>query len=228
MESVEPQKLLEPQRWSRQLVIADAMIAEGRTDGALDLFRRLLEESLPLSMRLDVLFGAARAFEAAGRWAQAQASYRDYLEESKDIEPDLRRIEGVAEAFATHGEAADAAQLYRRLMVLAGDVESSVRYSFKAAALLEDSGNLEQAAEEFLKIAYQYPAVPPWPARCRLRAALLYEKLERYDAAERQYRVVAEKWSGTSEGRTAAERLRALVGRRESVKEELIKPPQLF
>ncbi len=225
MMSVSVEDLTAPQRFERDLVMAESLVAEGKPDGALSLFRGLLNNPLPGSMRLDALFGAARASEAAGRWAEAQAFYNDYLEHSKADEPDLSRIERVAEAFAAHGEHAKAAQLYRRLKLLAKGTESLASYSFKAAMMLENGGSLELAVEEYLKIAYQNPDLEPWPARCRLRAAAVYERLERFDAAERQYRVVAEDYPESEEGRAAAERLRALGARREVVTEEQIKPP---
>jgi hypothetical protein len=113
-------------------------------------------------------------------------------------------------------------------MLLAEGVEDAVYYSFKAAEMLELGGgaDLEEVAEEFLKIAYQHRDFAPWPARSRLRAAAIYERLERYDAAERQYRVVAERYPDTEEGLTAAERLRVLRARQETVLEEQIITPE--
>ncbi|HUX06838.1 MAG TPA: tetratricopeptide repeat protein [Acidobacteriota bacterium] len=225
MMSLSAGDLTAPQRLERDLVTAESLVAEGKPDGALSLYRDLLNKILPGPMRLDVLYGAARASEAAGRWAEAQSFYNDYLEYSKASEPALVRIEGVAEAFAAHGEHAEAAKLYRRLKLLAKDSDSLASYSFNAALMLENGGNLESAAEEYLKIAYQNPDLELWPARCRLRAAAVYERLEHFEAAERQYRVVAERFPGSEEGRVAAERLRALGARREAVTEEQIKPP---
>ena len=226
LRTIKPEELQVPQRVQRDLIIAESLVSEGSADGALAIYRSLLERNLPSKVRLEVLFGAARASEFAGRWAEAHESYRGYLEESKSFEPNLIRIEMVAEAFAAHGEAAEAAELYRRLMVLAEDAESAVRYSFQAAVTLEESGGGDKAADEFLKIAYQYPDVVPWPARSRLRAAAIYERLGSLEAAERQYRVVAETWPETPEGRTAAERLRAISVQREALKEEQLKAPR--
>jgi tetratricopeptide (TPR) repeat protein len=227
MLSIDPELLQVPQRRERDLVIAEALVLTGKPDDALKLFRGLLAQPLPTTTRLDTLFGAAQAAEAAGRWADEKSFYSSYLEQSKDLEPDLKRIEMVAASFAAHGEFAEAANLYRRLMILAKDSTALVSYSFKAASMSEDGGELEAAAEEFLKIAYQNPDLDPWPARCRLRAAAIYERLDRPDAAERQYSVVAEKYPETEEGRTAAQRLRAITASREAVKEEQLKtqPP---
>jgi tetratricopeptide (TPR) repeat protein len=227
MLSVDGDRLQVPQRRERDLVIAEAMVAVGKPDDALAIFRALLAEALPQVMRLDTVFGAARASEAAGRWADANNYYHDYLERSKDLEPDLQRMEKIAEAFAAHGELADAAELYRQLKILASDTNQLVAYSYKAAMMLADGGELELAAEEFLKIAYQHPDMDPWPARSRLRAGAIYERLERLDAAERQYRVVAEKYPESEEGKAAAQRLRAISERREAIKEEQLKaqPP---
>ncbi len=223
--SLDPEPLRAPQRRLLQRMLARILLDGGQADEALAFYRRLLDEPLATGSRLEVLLGAAGAAEAAGRWPEAQELYCRYVEESRSEGPDLERMLQVAEAFAAHEDLLEAAELYGQLRLLAASQEEAARFGFSAAELLERAGQDEQAAEEFLAIAYQHLDLAPWPARGRLRAAAIYERLGSLDAAERQYQVVAESYPDTEEGRAAAESLRALWRLRERIQEEQIQPP---
>lgn len=226
LNSLEPQQLLKPEQWERLRMLAGIYHVQGRSDQSLEIYRQLLEFPLPIDMQLLVLFNSARTAEDSGRWPLAQQYYERYLTGAKRVEPDLQNIQIIAESLAAHGDLESAAKLYRELQVLTDDEEKSVEYNFRAAEMIELGGREEEAAEEFLKIAYQHPDLHPWPARGRLRAGMIYEKQDRFDAAIRQYQYVAENYPDTEEGKRGAQRLATLRQRMLKIEEEQITIPE--
>lgn len=224
LDSIEPQLLTAVQQWERTQLLAEVALDAGDGNRAFTLFAELLVKPLDLGWKLEVLLGAAESANRIGRWPQAREHYLAYLEESKLVEPNLAQLQSVAEALATHGETSEAMLLYRRLSLLAETEEDAVAFSIQAATMLDLSGKPEEAAEEFLMLAYRHPDLGIWPSRARLKAAAIFERLERLESAERQYKVVAERNPGTDEARLAAQRLLAIRLKLEAVREERIRP----
>lgn len=225
LSSLETSRLLPPQRWRSQQIMAEALLSAGESEAAVTLFNGLLDRPLPADRRLQVIYGLARAEEVVGKWQEAQSHYQLYLEEAKSAEPDMAVLRQIAESFAAHGDLRSASLLFRRLELLAEKTEDAVGFRFRALEMQEQAGEEDQAAEEYLKIAYQHADLVPWPAKARMRAAAIFEKQKRLEAAQRQYEVVAERYPNTDEGREAAKKLRALRQRRNLIQEEQIKTP---
>jgi tetratricopeptide (TPR) repeat protein len=220
---VDEDKLLPAQQWNRLQMMAAALYSTGKTAEAHSYYKLLLERPIPPLLRLNALYGLAKAEETAGWWPEAKEHYGLYLDESKSIEPDLVVLQQIAESYASHGDLKSAAELYRRIELLVRDPIEAVRYRFRSVELREEAGEEDYAVEEYLKIAYQNAGLQPWAPRARLKAAAIFERQNRVDAALRQYEVVADRYPGTDEGNAAAQRLREIRAAREGVQEEQIK-----
>jgi TolA-binding protein len=76
---------------------------------------------------------------------------------------------------------------------------------FLIAECYEESGDVDQAIPEYLKVKYLYPDISPWPGRAQLRAATLFEGKLRWKDAVKIYEELASGKRG--EAKYAKERL---------------------
>ena len=88
-----------------------------------------------------------------------------------------------------------------------GDLGCEIQ--FELAEVIEIQGEMEKAAGEFLKVSALYPTNMIYPARAQLRAAKIFEDLNKYSEAIKVYKRIAN--SASNQADFAKERIRKIT-----------------
>ena len=84
--------------------------------------------------------------------------------------------------------------------------------NFELAEVYETQGDMEKAASEFLKISYLYPNNMIYLGRAQLRAAKLYEDLNKPEEALKVYQKIANSTSNQADfAREKVEKLKFTI-----------------
>lgn len=223
-ESIDNSTLLIAWQWDKELVSAQFYERTGAIEDAYNSYRALLQKPVPAEKRLAMLIPFAEIAEKLGKWPEARSVYLEFIQVAEADIPksDLNNWEMVAEKFSKHQEYDQAIEILKMVRSLNVDQDLAVAVDFRIAELTAITRGDEAGIDAFLSIAYQNPDQGIWPARARLKAGQLYEKLGNAMAAERQFKLVAENWPESEEGKSAAKRLFELANIRTDVKEEQI------
>jgi tetratricopeptide (TPR) repeat protein len=86
------------------------------------------------------------------------------------------------------GRPAQALPVYRRVMAMARGDRLEARVTLRSAECLEAMDRLDEAAMEYIRVAYLYESVTDLATAGMIRAADLFERLGNYREAIRTYR----------------------------------------
>ena len=85
----------------------------------------------------------------------------------------------------------DGAIAYFRKSLTADNDELNAQTQYEIAELYEESLDLPKAAEEYLKVSYLYGKGVFWGVRAQLKAAQIFERIDRIDDAKKLYEKLA-------------------------------------
>lgn len=157
-----------------------------------------------------------------GKWQEARGVYLEFVESAKSDPSQIGSLERVVEKFWKAGEYQTCSAILKDMKAMSSDGGKIIGIDFKLARLTALTRDEEAGIDAFLSIAYQNPDSGLWPAKARLEAGILYERIGNSLAAERQFKLVAENWPGSEEARLAARRLFELANIKTDIKEEQI------
>jgi tetratricopeptide (TPR) repeat protein len=113
--------------------------------------------------------------------------------------------------YRTSGYTDRALELFRKLLQTA-DRENSAAIQYYIGQSYYDRGDYETAIAEFLKVTYfNYHSGLEWEITAIYQAAQAYEQLGHRERAQELYRrIIADRGLGSSFGKSAGERLKAI------------------
>lgn len=100
---------------------------------------------------------AARCYFRLGDFRQAREEYQIHLENYPDSPRRDRALAGVANCYYVRRAYPQAIRYYRMVASESSDAQMLAEAGFGIASSLEESGNLEEALEEFEKLRESYP-----------------------------------------------------------------------
>jgi TolA-binding protein len=194
-----------------QLTLGTLYSRNGNLEQAVLAFRNSLIDLNRSSDRMAALSNLVAAYKMMNLPEAAVPVLQELLDLSTDQEEiDQRRIE-MGNLYRTSGYTDKALELFRRLLQTA-DRENSAAIQYYIGQSYYDRGDYETAIAEFLKVTYfNYHSELEWEVTAIYQAAQAYEKLGHRERAQELYRrIIAERGLGSSFGKSAAERLKAL------------------
>jgi TolA-binding protein len=183
----------------------------GNLEQAVLAFRNSLIDLNQRSDRMAALSNLVAAYKMMNLPEAAVPVLQELLELSTDPEEiDQRRIE-MGNLYRTSGYTDRALELFRKLLQTA-DRENSAAIQYYIGQSYYDRGDYETAIAEFLKVTYfNYHSGLEWEITAIYQAAQAYEQLGHRERAQELYRrIIADRGLGSSFGKSAGERLKAI------------------
>ena len=161
--------------------------------------------------RAAYLHSKARLELELGRTDKALGTYEELLALDRNRLNATQKLQ-LALLAQQRGRLAMAEELLGDLWTQRADLEPSMQAEilFYQAEVAHSLGNLGEALDNYLKLAYLYPEQNIWAVTAMYRAALLYESAGRYESARLLLGTVIKNADRKSQKEAAGERLKAV------------------
>jgi TolA-binding protein len=190
---------------------AEYYMSKAMYDKAREYLSSILRDFPSSDIIIDTLYQMALSFLEEGRLRDAEAYFGETASRfagsaiARDAHRKIALIKRKAEDYGS-------AIRSLRAALTADNSELNAQIQFEIAECEEAGGDLQRAAEEYLKVPAAYPKGTFWSLRARLKCAEIFEKLGKFDDAVKLYNELAD--MGITESEFAKKRLKWLEERK--------------
>ncbi len=184
--------------------IGQSYAEQDRSSDAVEQFRALIDRYPGSPLVPEAALAIGSIHDAAGRRTEAVEQWQWVIDRYPQTRFQTLAYERIAEQFQRKGDYEGAVvYLHKALATTAHEFQAQLQYLI--AECHQETGALDQALQEYLKVDYLYPESGEWSRRARLKAAQICETRQLWSQARGIYeRLAAEP---VDEARYARERL---------------------
>jgi TolA-binding protein len=176
---------------------------------AADAFHEAGERAGRTPLGADALYNRALSLEKKQDFAAARDAYQHFASEYPEHDDVTRALFKVGYCSQELGDNEAALEAYRRVLAYA-DPELAAEVQFWMGECYAAMGRGEDAAREFLKVAYLYPDVGEWAPTAEFRAGMHYQEMGRDDEARAIFQRLVDRYGKSRWGELARQRLDAM------------------
>lgn len=194
-------------------ILGQANMKLRRFSEAVKEFETILAGITDPAGRGAISYLAGLCYEQTGDQAKAVEYYRIYLANLRQPQEQLGRRMEIAVLLMKNNFHDEAVAELERIKTFASNDEMRMNAQYIIGQAYEEKGDLAKAAEEYLKVTYAHSASPAGALMSRMRAGMIYEKLERFQDAIAVYQTVMENHKNSRFGEIASLRIEVMRAR---------------
>jgi tetratricopeptide (TPR) repeat protein len=168
-----------------------------RFDDAVVTFKEVLAVNSDQKAQETLNYLIATCLEQDGNFVEAANHYEQFLVNLTDPGEMLSRRLEISTFLLKQGRYEPTINELRRIITNTRDDQMEMNAQYLIGQAYEDSGELETAAAEYLKVSYAHASAPAGALMARMRAARLYERLNRNDEAIAIYQNILRNHAGS-------------------------------
>ncbi len=186
-------------------------ISKGKFEKAGESFNAILKSSAAGDIRERALFALAASKYDEKDLSGSIEKLDQFLKEFPESKVRGKALAKAAAISKSMGDM-DRAVWYLKNALTTENNESNAQIQYEIAEAIEAKGMPGEAAEEYLKVPYVYPAGAFWAVRAELKCAQIFERLGKFEDAKRLYEKLAA--MDVEESKLARQRIEWIGGRR--------------
>lgn len=189
-------------------------LAQGKLVDAYDAAKSVEDVSnVPPDERESFIAKLAGYYKLTGNKEKALELVKELLKRGTLQKVSYDDLVNLAIFAQDRGELEIAERLINEALKKAVSKKQNAESLFWKASVEAQSGRLDRAIMDYLKVAYEFPGEEPWASTALYRAAGLFEEKGDLHQALKLYKRVARVKRGTKEGEAAAKKVKSLLQR---------------
>jgi len=194
----DPQLQRDAERWQAGALykVAEAMLAIGQADGAIDQLLVISKVVPGSEVGIQACFDAATELLKQERWSQSITVLRDFQRAYPNHALQADVPAKLALAYMELGESAAAAGQFDLIAQRSGDAEEQREAALQAATLWEQAGEDARAGAGYKHYIYAYPTPVAAAFQAKLALAGVYQRTDQLDKRDYWYRNIIESARG--------------------------------
>ncbi len=165
--------------------------AKGKYDKAREYYYSIVKDFPSIDLAGKALYRAALTYQDEGRIDESVVKLEELYSKFPDSEFVKSGYRKIAKIKRDNKDYPAAIDYYRKALTLENnEINSQVQYEI--AESFENGGDLGRSAEEYMKVPGLYYKGAFWSVRAELKAAQIFEKLNRLNEAKKLYERLAE------------------------------------